>query len=94
MEDDAEHGHLVPGRHISIGLVEGILLQKSLAENLGRFDHQLLIVRKDVGTDELDNLHQLGFLMQKPHDTPAQIVEIFSEILLIPGDHVVVILGI
>ena len=45
--------------------MEGVLLQEAQTDYPGDLQHQLLVVRQNVAADQLDDLHQAAFLVQK-----------------------------
>ena len=80
IQDYLHHAQLLFQRYIGILGMIGVLLQEAHTDYLGGFNDQLLVVRQYIGTDELDDLHQVIFLMEQGgnpltvcHEVPAHI---------------------
>ena len=65
--------------------MEGILLKETEADDTGNFQHQLLIVREYITSDQLYDFHKTAFCVQKSHDLISQVNKVFVDVLLIPG---------
>ena len=64
VEDDLHHLKLLFQGHAGIVGVEGVLLEKAHADDLGDFQDKLLVVGQDVGADELYDFHEAALLVQ------------------------------
>lgn len=58
------------------------------------FDDQLLVVGKDIGADELDDLHQAALLLKELGDLAAAGEKIVPDVLGIPGGEVAEIFAV
>ena len=65
--------------------MEGVLLQEAEADDPGDLERQLLVVRKDVVSDQLDDLHQAAFLVQDGHQLIPVVDEIRPHIVRVPA---------
>ena len=74
--------------------MEGILLQKAQTDHSGNLQDQLLIIRQNIRTNQLYNLHQAALLCQKSHETVAVIYKLLVYVVHIPGGQIIYILGI
>ena len=94
MQDDLHHLQLLLQAHISILVVEEVLLQEAHADDAGDLDDQLLVVGQHVGADQLDDLHQAGLLQQQACDLLTAGQEIRAHIVVVPGGQIGDVLGV
>ena len=88
------HQKLLIQRHILILFMKRILLQEPQPDHAGDLQRQLLIIRKHIGTDQLDRLHQLILRVQKRNDPCPVLNELLIDILRIPRRQIPLILTI
>ena len=74
--------------------MESVLLQEAYPDDAGDLDHQLLVVGKHVCADQLNNFHQLAFLVKDRIDPGAVLDEILAQIFFKPGIQVGKILAV
>jgi len=48
--------------------VKSVLLEEAQTDDSGNFQRQFLVIRKNVASDQLDNLHQGALLIQDCHE--------------------------
>ena len=68
-------------RNVGIVGVVGVLLQKSHAHHLRRFNYELLVIGENVCADKLYNLHQLVFLLKYIGYLLTQLHKVRADIL-------------
>ena len=66
-----------------------VLLEKAGPNHSADFQDQLLILRHQIGPDQLYDLHKIVFLLQKLNHFCAHFQKVASELLVVPFRHVV-----
>ena len=66
-----------------------VLLEKAGPNHSADFQDQLLILRHQIGPDQLNDLHQIVFLLQQLDHFCAHFKKVASKLLVIPFRHIV-----
>ena len=85
VKDRIHHQKLLFHGNAGIIFMECILLKKSKPDHAGDFQDELLIVGKNITSDQLDNFKQAAFLILKSHQTVAVVNEFRGNVVLVPG---------
>ena len=74
--------------------MEGVLLKEAQADDSGDFQRQLLVVRKDVVSDQLHDLHQAALLVQNGNQLVSVVDEIRTHVVRVPACQIGQILAV
>ena len=94
IEDGFHHQELLFHRNTGVFLVKSVLLQEAQTDNPGDLQRQLLVIRKNIASDQLDDLHKRAFLVEDSHDLVSVINEFRGNMLSVPGSQVLQIFAV
>ena len=94
IEDGFHHQELLFHRNTGVLLVKSVLLQEAQTDDSGDLQRQLLIIRKNIASDQLDDLHKRAFLVEDSHDLVSVINEFRGNMLSVPGSQVLQIFAV
>ena len=94
IQDGVHHQELFLHGDTGVIFVKCILLQESQTDHTGNLQNKLLIIRKDIASDQLDDLKQAAFLIQKGHQAVAVIHKFWRHVILIPVAQIIQILAV
>ena len=88
IEDDLHHLKLFFHRYAGVFCVEGVLLEEAQTDDSGNFQCQFLVIRKNVASNQLDDLHQGALLIQDCHELISVCYKFRGNMLSVPWSQV------
>ena len=84
VQDGIHHKELFLQGDTGVVFMECILLKKTEADHAGNLQHQLLVIRQDVASDQFYDLQQTALLVEEGHQAVAVVHKLRRHIILIP----------
>ena len=68
--------------------MEGVLLEEAQTDYSGNFQSQLLVIRENITSDQLNDLHEGAFLVQDSHELISVCYKFGRDMFSVPGGQI------